>query len=255
MTVRDDITEDTLLDGAVILRQPAKGYRAAIDPVLLAASVQAGEGEWVLDLGAGVGAAALCLARRVPGCRIKGLEIQRELVHLATENVALNGFAGRVDIMVGDVANPPPRLAPGSYHHVMANPPYLDPAANDASPLAAKRRATVEGAGGLAAWVDHCFAMARPGGTVTLIQRADRLDTLLPLLSRRAGDISVFPFWPFDPFSPVLAKPAVRAIVRAWVGSSAPLKLLGGMVLHDPDGTYSEAAEAVLRRGAAIPLG
>ena len=54
MTVRDDITEDTLLDGAVILRQPAKGYRAAIDPVLLAASVQAGEGEWVLDLGAGV---------------------------------------------------------------------------------------------------------------------------------------------------------------------------------------------------------
>ena len=34
-------TEDALLGGRVVLRQPAAGYRAAIDPVLLAAAVPA----------------------------------------------------------------------------------------------------------------------------------------------------------------------------------------------------------------------
>lgn len=253
MALREDITEDTLLGGTVVLRQPARGYRAAIDPVLLAAAVGARAGETVLDVGAGVGAAALCLARRVPGCRVKGIELQRDLVHLATENIALNGFAGRVDIMAGDVAKPPPKLAPGSYHHVMANPPHLEPAANDPSPLPAKRLADMEGPVDLAAWVGHCLTMARPGGFVVLIHRAERLDALLPLLARRAGEIAVFPLWPFDPFS-AQAKPASRVILRARVGSHAPLKLLGGLVLHKPDGGYTEAAEAVLRHGAALAL-
>jgi hypothetical protein len=32
-----DVTEDRLIGGRVALRQPADGYRAAIDPVFLAA--------------------------------------------------------------------------------------------------------------------------------------------------------------------------------------------------------------------------
>jgi len=52
------ITEDGLLGNRIRLRQPAAGYRAAIDPVFLAASVQAEPGERVIDVGAGVGAAA-----------------------------------------------------------------------------------------------------------------------------------------------------------------------------------------------------
>ena len=57
-------TDDTLLDGAVIFRQPAEGYRAAIDPVFLAAAVPDSVRGRVLDLGCGAGAAMLCLARR-----------------------------------------------------------------------------------------------------------------------------------------------------------------------------------------------
>ena len=58
-------TEDWLLDGKVRLRQPAMGYRVAIDPILLAAAVPAVAGEVVLELGSGTGAAALCLHHRV----------------------------------------------------------------------------------------------------------------------------------------------------------------------------------------------
>ena len=63
---------DLTLGGRVRLRQPAEGYRVAVDPVLLAAAVPAGPGSRVLDLGCGVGAAALCLLTRVPEAEVTG---------------------------------------------------------------------------------------------------------------------------------------------------------------------------------------
>ncbi len=121
-----DWSEDALLGGRLRLRQPARGYRVAIDPVLLAAAVPAIATDNVLDIGCGAGAAALCLAARVPECRIAGIEAQRELVRLAVENIALNSFEGRVRAMAGDILHPPPRIEPGSFTQVMANPPYLE---------------------------------------------------------------------------------------------------------------------------------
>src|ERR1700744_1635545 len=91
------ISEDRLLDGRVLLRQPEEGYRAAIDPVLLAAAVTASGNEMVLDLGSGVGAASLCLAARVAGCRVFGLELQQPLVALARQNIEINGVTGPVE--------------------------------------------------------------------------------------------------------------------------------------------------------------
>ena len=86
------ITEDRLLGGRIRLKQPAAGYRVAIDPVFLAASVPAEPHQLVLDVGCGSGAAMLCLAARVPHSRVVGLEMQRDLVRLAGDNVILNGL-------------------------------------------------------------------------------------------------------------------------------------------------------------------
>src|SRR3954471_8136349 len=78
----------------------------------------------ILDAGCGVGAAMLCLAARVSQCRVVGIELQRDLVRLAGDNLLLNGGADRLSVMVGDLLQPPPRLSPGSFDHVMANPPF-----------------------------------------------------------------------------------------------------------------------------------
>jgi tRNA1(Val) A37 N6-methylase TrmN6 len=67
-------SEDMLLGGRVRLRQPVAGYRVAIDPVFLAAAVPAVPGDRALDVGCGTGAAAICLAVRVPDCRVTGIE-------------------------------------------------------------------------------------------------------------------------------------------------------------------------------------
>ena len=250
MAVTGAVSEDALLGGRVRLRQPKAGYRVAVDPVLLAAAVPAVAGDVALDVGAGVGAAALCLAARVGDCRVFGIENDRALVRLAAENVALNGFEGHVDVMLGDLERPPPRLAAGTFDHVLANPPYLEAGSVDPPPHAGKAAATVEGADDLARWVGFCVRMARRGGSVTFIHRADRLDALLASLRALAGAIVVFPLWP----DAARSRPAKRVIVRAAKGMATPLKLAPGLALHAENGVYTERAEAILRAAAALEM-
>jgi tRNA1(Val) A37 N6-methylase TrmN6 len=241
-------SDDMLLGGRVKLRQPRDGYRVAIDPVILAASVPAREQDRVFDLGCGTGAASLCLAARVPNCRIVGLERDRDIVRLAAENITSNDFDARLSAIQGDLLAPPASLTPGSFTQVMANPPFLEAARSSVSPIAARAMAAVESEAMLADWIDVALTMLRDKGTLTMIHRADRLDDLLAVLSGRAGGIIVFPLWPGE------GKPAKRILLQAKKGSAAPMILAQGLVLHRADGRNSEAAEAILRHGAALPL-
>jgi tRNA1(Val) A37 N6-methylase TrmN6 len=236
------LTEDALLGGRVRLSQPRRGYRVAVDAVLLAAAVDASENTRILDLGAGVGAVGLCIASRVPGCQITGIELQPELAALAERNAALNGVSERVRTIVHDLGHPlPPEL--GTFDHVATNPPYLAAAVADPSPDASKALATVESSAALARWLEVATAALKPAGTLTIIHRSDRLEEIVHHLgANNWGDIVVKQL-----------TPAARILVRARrradaivVESSAPL------VLHRPDGGYTDEAEAILRHGQPL---
>jgi tRNA1(Val) A37 N6-methylase TrmN6 len=244
----EEPTRDSLLGGRIQLAQPATGYRVAIDPVMLAAAVPAADGESVLDVGTGVGAAALCLAWRVPGCKVVGIESQPALVRLGNDNAQANGLRDRVSIIIGDLLRPAPRLAPASFHHVMANPPYLPAGGGTAPPDAGKAAANVEGEARLGDWLRFCLAMARPKGGITLIYRADRLDVLLAEVRGQVGDLAILPLWPGN------GRPASRVILHGRKGAGGPLRLMPGLVLHEADGRYTAAADAILREGAALPI-
>lgn len=253
MSERDEaadgaITDDALLNGRVRLLQPETGYRTAIDPILLAAAIPARTEDVVLDIGCGVGAASLCLAVRT-GCRIFGLDADRAAVRLAGDNVTRNGLGGRVMILAGDLMRPPQRLEPEGFGHVMANPPFSAAGTATASPIASKARANIEGEADLAAWIRCALTMVRRKGTITFIHRADRLEGLLALLAGRAGEIIIFPLWAG------IGKDAKRVIVRARKGVTSPTCLSSGLILHEPDGRFTEAADLVLRHGAALPIG
>lgn len=241
-----DCTEDKILGGRVTLRQPAGGFRAAIDPVLLAAAVPAEAGDRVLEIGAGTGAAALCLASRVPGCDVTGLELQQDLAKLANENAALNGCGDRVRVIAGDLLAPPSGIPEAPFDHAMANPPHLAADSGNIPPDAARAAAMVEGGARLTDWIAFGLGRLRKGGTLTLIHRADRLDEILAALDGRAGGIVVFPLWP------AAGKDARRIIIQARQDISAPLRVTAGLVLHRPEGGYTAAADAILRDGGAI---
>lgn len=242
------VTEDGLIDGRVRLCQPAKGYRAAIDPVFLAAAVTAAPGESVLDLGCGVGAAGLCLLARLPLVRVTGLELQAGMAALARRNVLANGHAAdQFRIVEGSALTPPPELAGGGFAHVMTNPPFQPPGRGTAPPIGSKALAHVESAGDLSAWVKAAARLLAPKGRLWVIHRADRLGELLgAFVGRGLGEVRVLPLWP------KAGRPANRVIVSARKGSRTPFSLLPGLVLHRDEGGYSPAAEAVLREAAAI---
>ena len=240
------VSEDALLDGRLRLRQPAAGYRAAIDPVFLAAAVPADAGSRVLDLGCGVGAAALCLLARVPRAEVTGWEIQPDLAALAGENARLNDREERFRVVLGDVTERG-GLRPGRYDEVMCNPPH-QPAAARAAPDPGKARATHEGGTGLEDWVEAALFHARTRGGVTFVHRAERLDGLLAALRGRAGGFVVFPLWPGR------GKAAKRILLRAIKGARSPLRLAPGLWLHRDDGTFTPEAEAILRGGQPLAL-
>jgi tRNA1(Val) A37 N6-methylase TrmN6 len=241
-----ETTEDTLLGGRVVLRQPATGYRAAIDPILLAAAVSAKPGAHVLELGCGAGAAALALAARLSEVRITGLERDPDLARLCEANIAANAMTGRLTVLTGDLLAPPPEIAAGGFDHVMANPPYLEPARADLSPDPGRRAANAEGEAVLEDWIAAALAAVAHKGWITVIHRADRLDALVSAFAGRAGGIAILPLWP------KAGAPAKRVIVRARKGVRSPSMVLPGLILHEGDG-YTAAADAVLR--GAVPLG
>jgi tRNA1(Val) A37 N6-methylase TrmN6 len=241
-------TEDRLLGGRIRLKQPAAGYRVAIDPVFLAAAVPAEPHQLVLDVGCGAGAAMLCLAARVPHSRLVGLEMQRDLVRLAGDNIILNELESRASVMIGDLLHPPPRLSPGAFDHVMANPPFRPRGQTEPAASPGKSAATIEGDADLADWVRFALAMVRSKGTVTFVHRADRIDALLGQIAGRAGEVVVFPLWPGQ------GRAASRILVRARKHVAAPARLAAGLVLHDADGRLSVEAESVLREGRGLDL-
>ncbi|HTQ34588.1 MAG TPA: methyltransferase [Stellaceae bacterium] len=240
------VSEDALLGGRVRLRQPVDGARVSIDPIFLAASVPVETSQLVLDIGCGTGAAMLCVAAREPHCRVTGIERQRDLVRIAGDNIILNSMASRASVMVGDLLNPPPRISAGVFDHVIANPPYLDRARANETPNPARAEATIEGDAALGDWIRFALTMVKPKGTITFIHRADRIDALLGRIAGRAGEVVIFPLWPGQ------GKPASRIIVRARKQVAAPARLAVGLVLHEADGRFSDAAEAVLRGGHAL---
>ncbi len=247
-------TLDEFLGGRISVLQPEQGHRAGSDAVFLAAAVAAKPGIRVLDAGAGVGVAGLCLLSRVPGVELTAVEIDPRLSALAESNAARNAFAASFAAVTADVTEPAEALlAKGlkreGYAQVMANPPFYREGAVRAAPDAGRKAAHVMKHDALEAWVRFFATMAAPKGCLTLVHRPEALTELLPLLEGRFGAITLFPLFARA------GGAATRIILRAQKGSRQALRLLPGLVLHESDGRYAPAAEAVLREGQALDLG
>lgn len=252
-TKTDPTSADAFLGGRIGVVQPRKGHRAGSDAVFLAAAVPSSAKGQVLDAGSGVGVAGLCLLARIPGLTVTAVEIDAKLCVLAEANAAKNGFGDRFEVVNADVTWPARKLAAAglvreSFAHVIANPPFHAEGTVRAAPDRARAVAHVMRVGELAVWIRFLTAMTRPKGVLTLIYPAEHLGTLLHELEDRFGEVKIFPL-----FSKAGA-PATRIILQGRKGSRAAPRLLQGLILHDADGSYTDAAEAILRHGEGLTL-
>lgn len=245
-----DCTEDRLLDGRVLLRQPRRGLRAGLDAVLLAAGIPARPGQRVLEAGCGSGAAFLCLAARVPDLAFVAVERDPALAALASTNAAANGLADRVEVIVGDVRDL--ALAGGlpRCDHGFANPPFWPDGTTSPDPLrrAATHAAADPAAVGLDHWAGFLAAALAPRGTLTLILPAGRLEAgLAALAAADCGAVRLMPFWPHA------GEAAKRLLLQGRRGARGPLRLAAGLILHEAGAGFTAAADHILRDGAALP--
>jgi len=244
------VTEDGFLGGQLRLRQPRSGHRAGHDAILLAAATPARPGDQVVDLGAGVGAAGLAVARRVSGIDLALVEIDPTLAALARSNATANALSADVivlDIEADASAYAEAGLAPDSADVVLMNPPFNDPARHRASPDPVRERAHVATGTTLESWVHAARRVLRSNGRLAMIWRADGIAEVLAALERGFGSVEILPV-----HADVTA-PAIRILVRAIKGGRAPTWLHAALLLNDQSGVPNKAVQEILAGKGELP--
>ena len=244
-------TEDAFLGGRLRLRQLKSGHRAGHDAMLLAAGTSARAGERVVDLGAGVGAAGLALARRVAGINLALVEIDELLASLARGNAALNAIDA--DVLVLDVeadaaAFAAAGLMPDSADRVMMNPPFNDATRHRASPDAVRATAHVAREATLQNWVHAARRILKSGGALMLIWRADGIAEVIAALDRGFGSLAI------QPVHGETGAPAIRILVRAVKGGRAPTQILPALMLRDESGLPNKEVSEILAGNGVLAL-
>jgi len=247
----DGLTEDAFLGGKLRLRQPKSGHRAGHDAMLLAAATPARSGDRVVDLGAGVGAAGLAVARRVPGIDLVLVEIDEKLVELARCNAIANAIAARtiaLDVTSAASAFASLGLKPDSAEIVLMNPPFNDSTRHRASPDKSRETAHVAMPATLEGWIGATRRLLKTGGTLVMIWRADGIAEVLATLDRGFGSLAILPV------HADVTSPAIRVLVRAVKGGKAPTRLEPALVLKDESGRTHQKVHDILQGKAALPL-
>ncbi len=240
----DNFTNDYLLNKKVRILQPVDGYRASSDAVLLASLIENIKlSDTILDVGSGTGAVSLCLAYRFPENHITGLEIQPQLADLAKQSADINNFANLVYYQA-DIRQKKLPVSPCFFNHVITNPPYSEH--DRPSPNLSKALAHNHTDFTLNEWLKFCLKMLKPFGKIYLINRVEAIDEILNTFSKRAGGIKIIP---------VYSKPgqqAKRILISAQKDSKAPTVICPPFYMYNSDGTYTRAADEILRKGKSF---
>jgi tRNA1(Val) A37 N6-methylase TrmN6 len=243
------VTRDAFLGGRLTLSQPANGFRAGLDSVLLGAAV--GEGrKSLLDLGSGVGTAALVALVHNADLTATMAEQNADMVALAETNLAENGLAGRARLVITDVVGPADaRRAAGitdnGFDCVIANPPFFAEGGGTPAADAGRAGARHMDATALDLWLKTAAGTAAAGAEVIFVYPASSLVPLLTGFARRFGAVTVLPL------IPRAGEPASRVLVRGIKGSRAPLTLLASRPLHEPEGRAFQPEFDAIFRGTA----
>lgn len=250
----DSITRDCFFRGAFEVLQPVRtGHRSGSDALLLASGLPEDAEGSLADLGAGAGVAAMAALAANPKLNGVLVEIDPAMARLASRTLTLDvnrRIAARAQVLNADATltgtgREAAGLANASFDHVIMNPPYnYSEQRPPGDPL--KALAHVMGKGGLDPWMRTAAAILKPGGTLYLIYRTEKLGEIIATSQGRFGGLTVLPL-----HSRVDAA-ASRVIVRAKRGSKAKLAIAPGIVLHETDGTATAIAGNLINGRARL---
>ena len=242
-------TENSFLDGKLNILQPVKGFRAGLDSVLLAASVNAKPGEKVLEIGAGVGTVLFCLMNRISGLEATGIEIMEEYHSLSLINAQKNKI--NANLILGDFFTYG-NLKKEIFDQIFFNPPYYPVSNYKISDNKLLEIAHIEYPGILKKMLTFALKRCKPYGYVTLIHRPSRISDILSIFKNVAGDIKILPIVSSN------SKNASRMIIRARKSAKGDTKLLNPLYLYkdskkmEQKKQYTFEIQNILRNGHGL---
>ena len=243
----NEFTKDSFLGGGIRIWQPKKGYRAGIDPILLAATVNVSAGQKVLDLGCGVGTASFAIGYRVKNVELYGIEFQKVFADLANLNSKENGIEFQVECTnISDLSS---NITSKNFDHVIANPPYFDRKSSVRGTNVYKEKSFGD-TGPISEWLKVAAKRAKPKGFVHFIVRSDRLMEIFTNMPNSLGSLVI---------TPVISRKNENAkltILHAKKNGRAGFIISSPIVLHplksDSREKYVPEVDKVLRNGASL---
>lgn len=239
-------TKDNFLNGRVRATQLKLGFRAGIDTVLLAASVNSNSTN-ILELGAGTGVASCCVLVDLPHAQATLVDSEPTVLALAQNNLTDNGFEQRAQTLTLDVTSKgsirhAAGLQENRYTSIIANPPFFASEANTLSKDISKAQSRHMPKDNLELWVKTAITSAKAQGEIIFVHVMEQLPDLLAAFHQRCGAITILPIISRS------GERAKRVLIRGIKGSRAPLSMLSPFILHgESGGKYLPRAEAIFR--------
>lgn len=112
------------LDAHRKIYQFTEGFSFGTDAVLLSGFIQPRKNSIGVEFGTGTGIIPLLLSMHKEFQKIYALEIQPDYADLARENLEMNGFSHKVEVIEGDLKDAK-KLLPFYADFVFSNPPYM----------------------------------------------------------------------------------------------------------------------------------
>lgn len=249
-----ETSEDEFFRGKFSALQPiGTGHRSGLDALLIASGLPLDAKGVVVDLGSGSGVAGMAAVCSNSDLTAILVEKNKMMVGLATKSLQLEknrDIAARLkimeaDIMLSGLEREKQGLIPYMADFVIMNPPY-NHEGQRASPDKNKAEAHVMGVSGLDSWMRTAAAIIKPGGTMIMIYRTEKLGEVIASSTGRFGDVSIIPVHSRE------NEIAKRLIFKMKKGSRAPLKMLPCLIVHDAEGGPTTQADKLLNGEARL---
>jgi tRNA1Val (adenine37-N6)-methyltransferase len=240
-----DVTFDKILRGKISIKQLKKGFRYGFEAVFLAAFVNGylkkikKKKISLADVGSGVGTISLIIAYQNDEINITAIENNNSFLEIANENILINNFQNKINIIQGDIFNIDTHLM-NRFDIVVTNPPFYDQqqkiSENELDNYA-KRIINYE------SWIENSLKLLKDKGIIFLIIPTGLLEKSLKTLGKRTGSFKIFPIWPNQ------KKSSKRLILLAKKGGASPTELMSGVKLLNNQGKVTKKARTYSDNG------
>tara|TARA_B100000029_G_scaffold428174_1_gene437945 strand:- start:988 stop:1713 length:726 start_codon:yes stop_codon:yes gene_type:complete len=230
---------DEFLGGKIKIFQPIKGYRGGIDAVLLASFVNAIKNTKILDAGSGTGLISFCLAYRLSGIKITGIEKNFYYHSLSLKSLQFNKLKSKIDFIKNDLKN----INEPIFDLIISNPPWYEKNSTYKSNNFLINEARIESLS-LDEWVKKINQNLKTNGSYYTIFPYKRISKLVDVLNQYFNNIAIYPISSFSDTEPN------KAIIFAKKSDQdSRIGEFERIIIHKNDKTFMENINNVLSKG------